>query len=234
LRPAMSLYGRCAWGVTVGKSREESKRGVHGRVGGWCERACAGKQCDSCAAGHAASPCPATQLLSTYQPMQCALFSLLAPAIVTIPPGPIAVAIVSPHHDGRRTIHHWRWGYHHGRRVCHDHGCRVDDSWWWESDYDGRRCDGHRQPDTNGYLRPCMGRERQGNSGKADNSDQDNDSCKRCDALHGVCPLRVAERRRPFLYFIVPLPVVRIGVRTLIPLMCAWVQRHLLYIEIEP
>ena len=138
-------------------------------------------------------------------PHTSSLWLPLAPAIVMMFPGPIGVAIVSPHHDGRSAIHHWRRGYHHGRWVCHDYGRRVDDGRRCGSDHDGCRGDRHRQPDTNRDLRPCRGRERQGNSGKADNSDQDKDASKRWGVLHCGCPLRMADRRRPFFILIVPM-----------------------------
>jgi len=70
------------------------------------------------------------------------------------------VAVVSPDQDRRRPIHHRGRDYHYGR-PGHDHGCGVHDGRRWGSNHDWRRCDDHRQPDTNGYPNPCMDRERQ-------------------------------------------------------------------------
>jgi len=74
--------------------------------------------------------------------------------MVMMSPVPIIGAVISPNHDWCSSIHH--------RRRGHDHGRWVDDGWRWGSDYDWRRGDDHRQPDTNGYPNPCMYRERQG------------------------------------------------------------------------
>ena len=67
-------------------------------------------------------------------------------------PVPIRGAVISPNQDRGSAIHHGRRG--------HDHGCRVDDGWRWGNDHDRRRCDHDRNPDTNGYPHPSMGRER--------------------------------------------------------------------------
>ena len=81
--------------------------------------------------------------------------------MVMMSPVPIIGAVISPNQDRGSAIHHRRRGYHHGR-ACHDRGRWVDDNWRWGRDHDWRRCDDHRNPDTNGYPHPCMCRERQG------------------------------------------------------------------------
>src|SRR5215510_4676002 len=52
-----------------------------------------------------------------------------------------------------------------------------------------------------------MCRERQGKGGYSYNSGHDKGAEQHVGVLHGVRPLRAAERRRSFFSFIVPLPV---------------------------
>jgi hypothetical protein len=113
------------------------------------------------------------------------------PAVV-MSPGPISGAVVSPDHNRRGSIHHWRRGHDHGRGGIHD-------GWWWGSDHDRRRRDDHRQPDANGYPHSRMGRERQGQRCEADNGDNGQCAEKRFRVWHCVCPLGVVDRRVPFL-----------------------------------
>ena len=79
-----------------------------------------------------------------------------------VSPVPIRMAVVSPDHDRRSSVHHRRRGDDH-RRSHPKNRCRGDNGWWWGDDH--RKSDAHRDPNS------CMCRERCGKSYYPYNSD---------------------------------------------------------------